>query len=244
VTQRFASGLTTLVGYTWSKSLDNSSAIRGTAADFAPENALCRACDYGPSSFNVPHRLGASILYALPLGNGKRFANQGGMVNQIVGGWQTSTIFTAQSGVALDLSSWDAAGVAILPSSNRLNCISSSPYGDTSDPNKFLNPAAFSDVVATPGSHSSFGNCERNNLIGPSFWNWDFSALKDFRLRESHSLEFRAELFNIENHPQFGVGCSTVSWGNQGTGRGTSFRGDLSDHYSDQYARGSVRFEI
>ena len=216
VTQRFSDGLTTLVGYTWSKSLDDSSAIRGTAADFAPENALCRACDYGPSSFNVPHRLVASILYALPFGQGKRFLNQGGVANQIVGGWQTSTIFTAQSGAALDTSSWDAAGVAILPSSNRLNCLGGSPYGDTSDPNKFLNRADFANAVATPGSYSSFGNCGRNNLIGPSFWNWDFSALKDFRIRENHTLQFRAEMFNIANHPQFGVGSSTVTWGNQG----------------------------
>jgi hypothetical protein len=216
VTQRFSAGLTTLVGYTWSRSLDDSSAIRGTAADFAPENALCRACDYGPSSFNVPHRLVASILYALPFGQGKRFANHGGVANQIVGGWQTSTIFTAQSGAALDTSSWDAAGVAILPSSNRLNCIGSSLYGDRSNPNLFLNRSAFANAIATPGSYSSFGNCGRNNLIGPSFWNWDFSALKDFRISENHSLQFRAEMFNIANHPQFGVGSTTVTWGNQG----------------------------
>jgi hypothetical protein len=221
VTQRFTSGLTTLVGYTWSKSLDDSSAIRGTAADFAPENALCRACDYGPSSFNVPHRVVASILYALPFGKGKRFANRGGVANQLVGGWQTSTIFTAQSGAALDTSSWDAAGVAILPSSNRLNCIGASPYGDRSNPNLFLNRSAFANAVATPGSYSSFGNCGRNNLIGPSFWNWDFSALKDFRITENHSLQFRAEMFNIPNHPQFGLGTNgagnaTVTWGNQG----------------------------
>jgi len=216
VTQRFSAGLTTLVGYTWSRSLDDSSAIRGTAADFAPENALCRACDYGPSSFNVPHRLVASILYALPFGQGKRFANRGGVANQVVGGWQTSTIFTAQSGAALDTSSWDAAGVAILPSSNRLNCIGSSLYGDRSNPNLFLNRSAFANAVATPGSYSSFGNCGRNNLIGPAFWNWDFSALKDFRISENHYLQFRAEMFNIANHPQFGVGATTVTWGNQG----------------------------
>jgi len=213
LTQHFSSGLTTLVGYTFSKALDDSSAIRGTAADFAPENALCRACDYGPSSFNVPHRLVASILYALPFGRGKRFLNSTPVLNQIVGGLQTSTIFTAQSGAALDTSSWDAAGVAILPSSNRLNCIGGRLYADNSSANAYLNVKAYTNAVPTPGSYSSFGNCGRNNLIGPSFWNWDFSALKDFRIRESHSLQFRMEMFNAPNHPQ--LGNPTVSWGNQ-----------------------------
>jgi hypothetical protein len=214
VTQRFSSGLTTLIGYTWSKSLDDSSAIRGTAADFAPENALCRSCDYGPSSFNVPHRLVASILYTLPFGRGKRLLNRGGVVNQIVGGWQSSTIFTAQSGAALDTSSWDAAGVAILPSSNRLNCVGSQPYAATPNSSHYLNISNFTNAVTTPGSYSSFGNCGRNNLIGPSWWNWDFSVLKDFRIRENHGLQFRAEMFNIANHPQ--LGNPTVTWGNQG----------------------------
>jgi hypothetical protein len=214
VTQRFTSGLTTLVGYTYSKSLDDSSAIRGTAADFAPENALCRSCDYGPSSFNVPHRLVASVLYALPFGNGKQFLNQGGLINQMVGGWQTSTIFTAQSGAALDTSSWDAAGVAILPSSNRLNCVGNQPYAASPNANNYLNVGDYANAVAIPASYSSFGNCGRNNLRGPSWWNWDFSVLKDFRIRENHTLQFRAEMFNLANHPQ--LGNPTVAWGNQG----------------------------
>ncbi len=214
LTQRFSSGLTTLVGYTFSKSLDDSSAIRGTAADFAPENALCRACDYGPSSFNVPQRLVASILYALPFGSGKPHLSHPGVVNEVVGGWQTSTIFTAQKGSAIDTSSWDAAGVAILPSSNRLNCIGSQPYAPQQDANHFLNVADFTNAVATPGSYTSFGNCGRNNLIGPSWWNWDFSVLKDFKIHENHGLQFRAEMFNLPNHPQ--LGNPTVVWGNTG----------------------------
>ncbi|HWF48275.1 MAG TPA: TonB-dependent receptor, partial [Bryobacteraceae bacterium] len=100
LTQRFGSNLNSLLAYTWSKSLDDTSAIRGTVgADFSPQNALCpTSCEYAPSDFNIPHRFVASILYILPFGKGQRFLNRGGVVNQMVGGWQLSTITTLQSG--------------------------------------------------------------------------------------------------------------------------------------------------
>ena len=56
------------------------------ANDFAPQDMRCRACEYGLSSFNVPHRFVTSILYNLPFGKGQKFLNHGGIVNQVVGG--------------------------------------------------------------------------------------------------------------------------------------------------------------
>src|SRR5712691_9759376 len=104
LSQRFKSGLTTLLSYTWSKALDDGSAIRGNQVngsangDMYPENPLCRRCEKGPSAFNTPNRLVTSILYELPLGKGKPLLNHGGGLNQLVGGWQTSAILTAQTG--------------------------------------------------------------------------------------------------------------------------------------------------
>jgi hypothetical protein len=80
--------LTTLFSYTWSKALDDGSAIRGPGNDFVAENARCRHCDYGYSTFDVPHRFVTSILYTLPFGKGQPVLNRGGVVNQILGGWQ------------------------------------------------------------------------------------------------------------------------------------------------------------
>ena len=71
LSQRFGSGLTTLISYTWSKSMDDGSAIRGPGNDFSAEDARCRACDKAASSFNVPHRFVATIVYALPFGEGR-----------------------------------------------------------------------------------------------------------------------------------------------------------------------------
>jgi hypothetical protein len=155
----------------------------------------------------------ASVLYPLPFGRGKAFLNKGKFVNQIVGGWNVSGILTMQTGAALDTSSWDAAGVAILPSSNRLNCLGSSPYAADPNPNGYLNLANFSNTVATPGSYSSFGNCGRNNLTGPRTTNLDFSLLKDFPLTEHQKLQLRAEMFNAPNHPEFSP--PSAAWGTQ-----------------------------
>src|SRR5258708_26956069 len=157
LTQRFKDGLRSLISSTWSKALDEGSAIRGTAitgaavGDMYPENPLCRRCEKGPSAFNTPNRLVASILYDLPLGKGKSFLNHGGVLNQLVGGWQTSTIFTAQSGRPLYPIAWDAAGQIIVGNQNRLNSTGIDPYlpSDKRGADQLFNPPAFSNV--TPG---------------------------------------------------------------------------------------------
>ena len=97
--------------------------IRG-ALDFTAQDSRCRACDYGYSTFNVPHRFVASTLYTLRFGKGQALLNRRGLVNQVVGNWQLSVIATAQSGQALDTGSWDSPGTGFSVS-NRLNCVSS-----------------------------------------------------------------------------------------------------------------------
>jgi hypothetical protein len=211
LTQRFGSNLNGLFAYTWSKSLDDTSAIRGTvAADFSPQNALCpTTCEYGPSDFNIPHRFVASILYTLPFGRGQRFLNRGGAVNQIVGGWQLSTITTLQTGSPVDTSSWDSGGTNFISNATRLNCVAGvNPVLPGNNPNGWYNPAAFSNPVA-----GSFGNCTRNNLRGPWLGNEDVSVVKYFAIRERTNLEFRMEMFNAPNHVEL-TENGQLSWGN------------------------------
>ena len=209
LSQRFGTNLTTLFSYTWSKSLDDSSAIRGVANDFSPENARCRSCDHGLSSFNIPHRFVSSVLYNLPFGKGQRFLNRGGIVNQVAGGWQVSTIATLQNGLPLDTTGWDSAGTSFVPSSNRINCNAGiGAVLDNPNADHYLNPAAFRNTVA-----GEFGNCARNNLRGPKQVNFDFSAIKDFRVTERQALQFRMEMFNAPNHVEWG--SPNASWGNQ-----------------------------
>ncbi len=207
LSQRFSNSLTTLFSYTWSKSLDDGSAIRGPGNDFVAQDARCRACDYGYSTFNVPHRFVASVLYMLPFGNGHRFLNRGGVLNQVVGGWQVSTITTLQSGSATETSSWDSAGVVFSPNGNRTNCYADTPQVfDNPSAGGFFNPAAFYNTVAP-----EFGNCGRNSLRGPRQVNIDFSTFKDFRVTEGQALQFRMEMFNAPNHVE--LGTPNTGWG-------------------------------
>lgn len=218
LTQRFGTSLTTLFSYTWSRALDENSAIRGTGSDFTLENQRCRSCDYGPAGYNIPHRFVASILYAVPFGKGRQFLNQGGVLNQIVGGWQLSTITTVQSGTSINPESWDSAGMgAGFPHSNRLNCVAGmNPVAENPTPDRYFVAEAFRNTVA-----GEFGNCGRNSLIAPSMWNIDASAMKDFRFNERHALQFRLEMFNAPNHPQWGR--PAAAWGTQSAAPAASF---------------------
>lgn len=92
-----------------------------------------------------------------------------------------------------------------MPHSNRLHCVGS-PVASNPNPDLYFVKEAFTNPLA-----GEFGNCGRNNLIGPSTWNVDFSAMKDFRITEGHALQFRMEMFNAPNHPAWG--SPSASWG-------------------------------
>jgi hypothetical protein len=125
-----------------------------------------------------------------------------------VGGWELSTIATAQSGGVTETSSWDSAGVSFSPSGERLNCNAGvDPVLSNHNQNGWYNSAAFSNPVA-----GTFGNCGRDTLRGPKQVNIDFSAIKHFPITERQSVQFRLEMFNAPNHVELGTPGS-VSWG-------------------------------
>ena len=120
----------------------------------------------------------------------------------IAGGWQINGIWTAQSGLPFTIQSptdTSNTGTAnIRPNSTGLP--GNLPAGQRSISN-WLNPAAF----ALP-SGNAFGNVGRNTATSPGLDNWDLSGFKDFRLTERPLIiQFRAELFNGLNHPNFGL---------------------------------------
>ncbi len=207
-THRLSSGLSANLSYTWSKALDNSSAIRGTNADITPQDNRCLDCEYGFSAYNTPHRFVASTLVPLPFGKGQRFATQGGLANQIVGGWELGTIMTIQSGRPINTAAgYDAPGTGSF-GDPRLNTNGGNPNlpGDQRSTERWWNQSAF--YYTAPGT---FGNIARNRLLGPSQFHWDFSVLKNFPILEGHRLQFRFEGFNFPNHP---------NWGNPGAAWG------------------------
>jgi len=201
VTRRFAQGLTYLAGYTWSKSIDTGSGIRTLGADtLFPQNSYCGSCEKALSVFDTRNRIVTSLLYELPFGKGKRFLNVGGIANQVIGGWNVSSIITIQpNGFPLTVMDGDVSNVGA--GFDRPNATGTPTPLSRGSRNVFqwFNTGAY---VQQPDF--TFGNVGRNTVIGPGIVEWDFSALKDFHFTESKFLQFRFEAFNFLNHPNWG----------------------------------------
>jgi hypothetical protein len=205
--QRLARGLTSLVSYTWSKSIDDASNFFSSAGDpNFPQNSFNVAAERGRSNFDVRHRLAVSYTYALPFGKTRQYFNDDGWVSTVLSGWETAGIVTLQSGrpftVALlpDIDN-SGTGRSILGfgANDRPNVIGN-PELSNPTTDQWFNTSAF--VFSAPGT---FGNAGRNILDGPGFQNVNVSLLKNTALGERLNLQFRAEAFNLFNHPNFNL---------------------------------------
>ncbi len=201
MTRHLSQGMTLLAGYTWSKSIDNGSGIRTLGADtLFPQNSYCTRCERALSIFDVRHRFVTSLLYELPFGKGRRFLNQGGIVNQLLGGWNISSIVTIQpNGFPLTVQDGNISNVGGYFDRPNATGQSTQLPRDKRNVFEWFNTAAY-----TQQAQYTFGNVGRNTVIGPGIMNWDFSTLKDFHVNESSFLQFRFEAFNFLNHPIWG----------------------------------------
>lgn len=205
--QRLFHGLTSLVSYTWSKSIDDASNFFSSAGDpNFPQNSFDVAAERGRSNFDVRHRLSASYSYALPFGKGRHYLADDGWVSTVLTGWETHGIIALQTGrpftVAL-LSDIDNSGTgrSILGfgANDRPNIVGN-PEISNPTPDRWFNTAAF--AFPPPGT---FGNAGRNILDGPGFQSVNASLMKNTALTERVNLQFRAEVFNLFNHPNFNL---------------------------------------
>jgi hypothetical protein len=223
--QQFSSGLSYLVTYTYSKTLTdaldllNGGSLGGFRAPYVP--GLGPRFDYGPADFDIRNVVHMSGGYQLPFGKDKKFmANAGKLENAVVGGWSVNSIVTLQGGQPITLSCPTAT-------TSGTNCFDlkvpgqSQKLGLHNDSNGklnwFGNPAAFQQpcllgpsgpIIGTPtGCTPLTGGAllgeGEGTTTGPGFHRWDFSAFKAMQLSERFSLQFRAEFFNILNHPNF-----------------------------------------
>ena len=205
--RRWTRGVSALVSYTWSKSIDDASNFFSSAGDpNFPQNSYDVAAERGRSNFDVRHRLSASYSFALPFGKGRQYLSDDGWISTLLTGWETHGIVTLQSGrpftVAL-LSEIDNSGTgrSILGfgANDRPNLIGN-PELSSSTTLQWFNTAAF--AFPAPGT---FGNAGRNILDGPGFENVNASLVKNTALSERFNLQFRAEAFNLFNHPNFNL---------------------------------------
>jgi len=203
VTKQLSHGLRAQLSYTFSRSIDESSGINSQDFDNTTQysiNFFDRKADRGLSSFSVKHVLVANWSYEVPFGSSRT-----GLASVLVKGWQLNNIVTAQSGTPFEVrlghnqsGNLNTIDFSIHERPDIRAGFSNNPV--TGDPKRWFDANAF---VLQPVN--TIGNLGRNTLIGPNLVSCDFSLFKRFSLGETKALHFRAEMFNIFNHPNFGV---------------------------------------
>jgi hypothetical protein len=210
VEKRTSAGLYLLGSYTYSKCLDI-----GNTDDFSMTSRLFNIYDKGNCDYNAPHRAVFSYTYELPFGRGKRFLSGiHGVGDKLLSGWQVTGITTFQSGQFMTLGlplDWMNIG----PFSSSVPDKTGPAYPAQRTVNNWLNinsfifPGCPSYLPCPQGVHLE-GNSGRNQIEEPGINNWDMGLLKETRLSERFSTEFRAEFFNTWNHAQFGPPNGTL----------------------------------
>jgi len=205
-TRRFSKGFTYLAGFTWSKAMDQGSAIRNNTGDnqFATDNYSFHR-EHALSQFHNGRRFVASVLYELPFGEGKPLAT-GRVARRIIGGWQVGSIVTFSDGTPINIG--QIGDPLVVGTPNVPDATGISPIPANRNPDNFYNIAAFS--ASDPTLAYRFGNTGRNLLLTPGLQQWDFSAEKNTKIREGQSLEFRFEAFNFLNHPNYNPPAADV----------------------------------
>ena len=219
VTHRVARGLTFIVNYTLSKSLDDASGAGGdknilTTGQVNGQVAFggLRALDKSVSTYDQKHVFHATAIYDLPVGRGRKFlTNAWKPLDYLVGGWTTTGLFRLNTGFPfIDVLS-DTNQLGDLTHTARPNIIPgvpilnplysrSCPVGNNCQP--YLNPAAFERPAL-----GQLGTAPRtiDGARGPLQQYFDLSVQKNFRLGERLRLQVRADGLNILNHPVFAV---------------------------------------
>ena len=188
--------------------------------------------EWGLSSYSIAHMFVFSGVYQLPIGRGKSLlSNPNGFVQTIAGNWNIGSIVTLDSGLPFNaLAGADVANTG--GSSERAERTGADPYSGTGfhqTPQTWLNKAAF----AAPAQYT-FGNEQRDDLIGPNHQNVDFNVFKEFLFSERARFQFRAEFFNLFNHTYYAIPTNTVTssafgaiTSAQGPGRQVQFGGKI-----------------
>jgi outer membrane receptor protein involved in Fe transport len=209
--RRFARGFSAIGSYTFSKGIDNVG--QGFPGEGFSGGALQNAYDLrgerAVSNFNTPQTLSISLVYELPIGQGKPFLNSGGALNKIIGGWQVNSIMLFQSGAPLQIAGGNPS--ALNAGTQRPNWSGKNPTlsGSIEDRlGQYFDTSAFS--LNAP---FTFGNTPRimPDLYGPGTRNVDLSLFKNTHIGERYQLQFRAEAFNAFNRVQFGNPATNIN---------------------------------
>jgi hypothetical protein len=204
--RRFASGFSFLLSYTWSKSIDSGSSGLFNE-NLSVQDAYNPNSSRSVSGFDIPHVLSLAAVYALPFGHGKPWLNQG-IASRVFGNWQVNGILLTRSGQPFTpVTNLDIANVgALTPGSRVRPDLIGDPHLDNPTPAMWFDRFAF----RTPAQFT-FGSAGRNLLRSDSVRDLAISLFREDRITERIKLQFRAESFNIVNHPNFAIPQATIT---------------------------------
>ena len=269
--RRLSRGLQALASYTWAHSIDTGSAGSNQLQSNANTPGASNS-NRGPSDFDIRNAFSAGVTYDIP-GSKKNT-----LAKVILSGWSVQNIIQARSAPPVDIQDTNFFGAPFdtgISADLRPDIVPGQPFylfgaqcastfqalgtllpGHSCPGGKGINPAAFTDPPADPltGNPLRQGTLGRNALRGFGAWQWDFAMHRTFPIRESLKLQFRAEIFNLLNHPNFGppngqfgetgfFGVSTQTLGQSLAGANTLGSGGFDPLYQIGGPR-SVQFAL
>jgi hypothetical protein len=221
IEQRMSHGLNFSFSYVWSHFLDDldTSGWGSRSGSQAWQNAYDPHANYGNSNFDVRNAFKGHAVYQLPFGQGKQFLNNNRLLDEVIGGWQVSTLLIIQSGqpftpvMSSNSNSYAGGGGGFAWYPN----VVGNPTLANRGPKQWFNEAAF----AVPAS-GTFGNERRNQLTGPGLSTVNLSLGKSFAIWEQVRIQIRADADNVFNHANFALPSNNLSLTGSATSTGTS----------------------
>ena len=215
VQKRLTHGLNLLSSLTWSKNMDasNNASVTFNNQQAASQDNYNRAAEWGLATINTPLRWTSAINYQLPFGTGQKFLSHSRVMDLLVGGWSINVQPTMQSGFPLAIyqNNLNSAIGTSVQRPNATGLAAATSGSVESRLYNYLNPAAFSIA-----GQYTYGNVSRTIPVrGPGMAATDLSLFKSFGT-ERYKGQFRAEVFNLTNTPQFyAPGANGSNTGNQ-----------------------------
>lgn len=203
--KHFSNGLSFLASYTWSHSIDGASVFFGSGANATtifPQNNYDLAAERGNSDFDIRQRLSWSFTYEVPAIRS--------LPKLLAKGWQVGGILTLQTGQPFSVLT--GKGLSGTGLGNDRPDLVGDPNAGPHTVQEWFNTAAFAD-----NQPLTFGDAGRNIVVGPGYRDFDFSVLKNMMLGEKANAQFRAEFFNVTNHPSFALPANISAAPNFGT---------------------------
>jgi hypothetical protein len=217
----FTNGLSYMVSYTWSKTLNEGDDGFFGVEGGVPQDPYNPKTSHGPAGFNIPQMFVGNFVYDLPFGTGKQFSTGNRLVDYVIGGWQWNGILTARSGQAYQITaSGDIAYTGNAGTYERANQVGNPfqsgaiagnptctpPAGNVKSMTQWFNPCAF----VTPPI-GTYGTTSRYPFIGPFYTDFDTSVQRTFPIHDTLGFSLQMQAFNALNHPVLGNPATSVN---------------------------------